>query len=318
MRFSPLLVASVLALLQLHTNAVSLRGSPRPSEGLARAAASKVASDDELFGSSRAREAYREIAEMLIGGYDDHFIGETGTVLGVKAEESEKEKKERKFWNNYRLGDKVLYDKSPGCEVYPGTIICEYEKRTHEKHDIKTLAAIVKEHSATTALPSPNQVVLHVRLGDGLMGDHCWENHEDCRPRHADPPFYCFPKSYYENILGEIPPNSEIVVLGSPRHLRKTEGDEQAQSRVQDGNFTRDETYVDQLVQFFEEGGRSVTRRESSMNPDHDFVFMCYAKTLIEGGGGYSRLAAEVVESLGGKVILKQKLYPDIQPPLPL
>ena len=181
--------------------------------------------------------------------------------------------------------------------------------------------------------PADDQLVVHLRLGDGLCGNNwtletgsctrprppeagpirdCWNYPVDCYEfmDYA----YAYPKSWYSNIASELKSllleqrMSRVVIVSNAGHWTRFPD-------PRHGNYTVDNLYRRNVASFFHElGFHSVDFRNAEeikdnktsstvRLPDHDFVYLCAAKAFVLGGGGFSELVANVVRKQGGTVV---------------
>lgn len=217
-------------------------------------------------------------------------------------------------WNEYRIGDGIArYPDTPGCERYPSSIVCMYLSTTDKANDIPSLVDVLERATwLTPALDMRLSAVVHVRLGDGLCAQYdppcrgaeqtlpnCWERDEDC---WQDPDSitkqYAYSRKWYypvrQDLKSALPPSGRILILGDKRHWTRT-------SDPRKGNFSVDEAYLQSMAAFLKEEFDSVEILHSGL-PDADFALLCSSKIFVQGGGGFSRLIAEVVKIRGGKV----------------
>jgi len=154
---------------------------------------------------------------------------------------------------------------------------------------------------------------VYLRLGDGLCAKNdnlcrgskaigepnCWENLNDCwKYETIDGIYYAFSKEYYKNVIRTIPKSvKSITIFGNPYHWTRTP-DPRA------GNYDVDNQYRNNVLKFFESHGYKVNMRASHFSPDEDFIYACFAKVFIRGGGGFSKLISDVVTQMNGKTIM--------------
>jgi hypothetical protein len=229
---------------------------------------------------------------------------------------------------NYELGDFVLHkgrhNKSfeycqssehqltIGCKYiskYPpilhqnkSTDMLEVQKNESSKADIEYLNILVNEYrnNYTTDAPSENTTVVHLRLGDSVSSDNCFE--VKCNK-------YVLTKSEYLALLysSDIPSNNSIVIVGFPFHLPVKANRANLLSRLSYEDFshyllivTRSIQYRTEIAMFFQCHFREVVVRELH-TPDEDFVYMSSAKHFIGGEGGFSDLVGQLVRYNNGK-----------------
>ena len=218
-------------------------------------------------------------------------------------------------WNHYRIGDGIkLHSDAPGCAEYPASLVCAYQKQTNIPRDIGVLLEVLESFTRTTPLPHFGEVVVHLRLGDGLCSSHdpmcrnddgsvpdCWVRDSDCWMDKGTKQQYAFSRKWYESVVTTLAPRSKIVIVCDMDHWTRSLPD------PRHGDRTVDVQYRSDVANFFMEHGHSVQLKEKG-TPDEDFIFMCAAKMFIASGGGLSKLVGDVVEARGGNVIYPQKL----------
>ena len=114
---------------------------------------------------------------------------------------------------------------APACilERFGKTLFCELVNRTKgldpetiAKTKVAEMVRIVEARTAAGALvPSPGDVVLHLRLGDVVKGPGCWNG--SGRPKDCRWP-YVLPATCYHWIPGRVPPNATITIVTSVQH----------------------------------------------------------------------------------------------------
>jgi len=219
------------------------------------------------------------------------------------------------LWNDYRISDGIeYYPWSPGCERFPNSIVCEYRKKTPTKRNLTVLLEVLQlQNWSPREAP---EVAAHLRLGDSLcaygeisngcptadvIAPDCWRNPSHCW-RGSLPNIYAYPKESYLSITAQLPEASHIVVISEKRHWTRTKD-------PRNGTFVADDQYIDDFKALFEGLGHTVQLREPE-TPDMDFAFACSAKVFLQGGGGFSRLIASVVQASGRRVITPTPIEP--------
>jgi len=224
-------------------------------------------------------------------------------------------------WNDYRIGDGIARrPDAPGCGRFPGSIVCEYSKKTREPNDIGALIHVLDSKAWNFAVADPYTVLVHVRLGDGLCAQidepcrgeargtpDCWTNDSDCwYDEGSNTKQYAYSKHWYFQVLQDLQHTEakRMVVLGEKRHWTRTPD-------PRNGNFSIDDAYLANLADFFRPNFPQVELREPKF-PDEDFFFLSSAKFFVQGGGGFSDLVAQIVKSRGGVVFKPRKYDADL------
>jgi len=212
----------------------------------------------------------------------------------------------------YRLGDGLkFYPRSPGCDYYPDSIVCAYRRRTNASNSVPDLLKVLEARNQSE-VPEDHVVVLHARIGDGLCvqkdrrcpnatgRSDCWNNANDCYVSPLTPfNYYALPKEYYNEVIEELSSTTtakKVVVMGNSLHF-------QALHLIRWRNTSADEIYISHLTTFLKSKGFEVQLRLNG-DPDTDFAYACAARTFVRGGGGFSRLIAEVVKARGKGTVL--------------
>jgi len=84
-----------------------------------------------------------------------------------------------------------------------------------------------------------------------------------------------------------------------PSQIKKIALIANAKHTVDDSNVG----YLPKLVDYLKELGFSVSHRKHDATPDEDVMYIAEAGYFLQGGGGFSKLLAGLVESNRGKVI---------------
>ena len=217
-------------------------------------------------------------------------------------------------WNAYRIGDGLArYPGAPGCDEFPQSLVCLYLQETRDKNDVTALMRVLDlghwcRHPCITA----NLAFVHLRLGDGLCAQYdepcrgnrtdepdCWNRERDCwYDPGAETKRYAFSKVWYLTVLEELSLLKDlegITIVSDKYHWTRTKD-------PRDGNFSVDDTYLNNVVKFF--GARfSNVKLHPQGTPDEDFALLCKSEVFVSGGGGFSSLISEVVRRRGGRVI---------------
>eukprot|EP00937_MAST-01D_sp_MAST-1D-sp2_P007574 g7574.t1 len=228
-------------------------------------------------------------------------------------------------WNNYRLGDvvKQLPD-ALGCSDYPDTIACAYTRATTEPEDYTVLLRILRE-KVHPDVPGSKDIVIHMRVGDGIKGPDCWRDVADCFSNAYQITaqawarmLYALPRTYYEPLLPALPSARDgyrVVLVGNAGHNTRHGNSKQGLLETE-----YSATYVRNIAAFFEAHGYDVFVRDNR-DPDSDFIYMARAQTFVQGGGGYSALAAQMLAVLttqiGTYLVLSNNKLTGLVPALP-
>jgi hypothetical protein len=201
----------------------------------------------------------------------------------------------------YRLGDMVLTKnrwKGGGEEYhyknFPNSIATEYMKKTNKQKDYNILFSIVKEKTKETKdLPSKNDIVIHLRLGDviehnpaDLITILSTYTYNDINS-HSN---YTPPLSYLEDKIKKINQKDVgklIFVAGSHIEMPTPKSCQ----------------YIQIIKRYFESKGYNIHMRLGK-KADEDFIFMCNATYYIQStNGGYTGLIKKMVEHMGNTVL---------------
>lgn len=232
--------------------------------------------------------------------------------------------------DGYRISDIFRWRK--GLDIdgllrkYSGTIMDEYNHTVirrrgyYMKTDYESLYQVVKQRAmSATDLPGPNTAVVHLRMGDVI--DFAVESVEDLLlEQHY---FYRLDKTKtFEKYAGhplEVPDHPELQERWNkyvrPLHFfsqvdwsRHPEvvllGSAHMEYIGIPGKSTPLKSchYAYALKTYIERFGVNVTLR-LGRSPDDDLLFASQAKVFVQGGGGFSKLLAELVRMSGGSVI---------------
>lgn len=204
---------------------------------------------------------------------------------------------EAKSWGNYQLGDVVKgisathlgWNRLRGHyeRLWPGSIATEYLQRTTDSKRFDLLCSIAQIRGRQTSdLPGPQDVVIHLRLGD--VADRSRLDAESLWQRGSGAPgHYVKSMSYYEQLANGLPQNTSNVYLVGWNH------------HGVGGSHETSNRYRDHVLNFFTRKGFHVASRWEK-SPDDDSIFMVHAATFIYGGGGFSRLVGECVRRFNG------------------
>mmetsp|Transcript_12778 Transcript_12778/g.14666 ORF Transcript_12778/g.14666 Transcript_12778/m.14666 type:complete len:428 (+) Transcript_12778:322-1605(+) len=183
--------------------------------------------------------------------------------------------------------------------VWPDSLFGEYQREAVNRgliwDNYNLLLDIVKKRAKRVGSPDPNVTVIHLRLGD-VMGR---PNQTVLDLLHHQQYFYggkkfdvyVKPLSLYSSMRKK----NGVVLMGGLHQLTD------AKDRVFDDDLKSCQ-YVMIVKRYLEARGCQVELR-LGRHPDDDIVYASQSKTYVKGGGGYSRLIAQLVKRSGGKVM---------------
>lgn len=208
--------------------------------------------------------------------------------------------KEEVLSYEYRLGDIIRFkeyrESKDGKEHYykkfPSSIATEYMRKTYSSNDLSVLTEIIeKREKETSNLPSKDELVMHLRIGDVI--DEMPESVDKFLSETVYYPNgnnYVKPLSYYIKITDLIAnlPIKKITLVGGFHR----------QSASREKSYE----YVHRVKNFLEEKGYQVSLRIGN-DADTDFVYMTNARFFVPSGGGFSLLIKKLTLKKGGQVI---------------
>ena len=232
------------------------------------------------------------------------------------------------YWNSYRLSDGFNWYAGTGgddyCKKYPDTVLCHYQMMTG--HGSPSRGDIPEEDRLTIMMDIMDNnfdlaceeyaATIFLRLGDGLCEPHsdhhschttdvsnmcyrkldCWNYDSDCVHPHTKS------KEYYESIADKLSlmlntsSNPQVLIIASPFHWTRSHD-------YRNGDYSVDSCYCNHVAGFLMDLGFDPVLRSPVRSPDEDLCVMSRSRIYIQGGGGFSRLAAKMVKRRGGTVI---------------
>ena len=204
-------------------------------------------------------------------------------------------------WIEYRLGDiikgrflmpKMQYYLDRIEKELPDSIGGLYIKRTKDlelqkrKNNYDILRAILAEKAENIEVPSENDIVFHLRLGDIIAGFKFGEvilgkENWGLTLREV--------KGILPKVKAKTASKKIILVYGS----HKTGINEIANRK-----------YLAAIKALLQKNGFEVVDK-SGTDPDYDFIYMSQSKIFIKSGGGFSRIISRIVRKNGGIVFTK-------------
>lgn len=235
------------------------------------------------------------------------------------------------YWEHYQFADFfkgiLVYQREGDFKKnwlaynssFPGSLEDEYHKASVAKGtqslDYELLQEIIRRRAAKKQLPSPNTLVIHLRLGDVvdaafesveklLLKQHYfyrenktepWKAKRDSKELVAPWNAYVRPLATYSGI-DLVRQYKSVVIMGSA-HMGQIP--EEYSKRVIKRKSC---LYAGALQAYLQRFKIKVTLRVGKP-PDEDMVFASQAKGYFKSGGGFSNITAELVKRFGGKVI---------------
>lgn len=206
------------------------------------------------------------------------------------------------YW--YRLSD--FYKETPGageikrnidCDSskFSKRILCDYSRRMRNHSDLVALNEVITEryrqdYRKTAPLPRGTSLslVIHVRIGDVILGKDAWHDSSQVRHHSHNGP-YAFGSRCWEYLLEYLPEHRPVVLVGSAGH----------------GNARNQEyssNYIHELESLFTSKGYHVCTRLHG-SPDADTIFISMAHHYLSTNGGFSRMFDSIVDLRGGEVL---------------
>lgn len=193
--------------------------------------------------------------------------------------------------SQYRIGDAILYGDKPWSadarrrilsnpEIHSGTIGYQYLQKNRLKSNpvnIPLLRQIVSNYATDKriTLPNSNEVVIHLRLGDGkatLLSQECITNTvKRCLQHWAKQP-------------------SRIIVISS-FHVGRTLLTTENEDKLNRHHAEQSSLLLHLVVSLRNTLGITCHIR-SSISPDDDFAYLVGSKYMILGNGGFSLCAS--------------------------
>ncbi|MDG2050363.1 MAG: hypothetical protein P8M78_09395 [Myxococcota bacterium] len=229
---------------------------------------------------------------FLIGLTVGAFIGGVGTYLWINRPTGNL----YTAWKGYRLGDMFLHEVERQSwlhgsrfhrKYFPQSIATEYLSRTEAEGNFQILNDIIQSRRS----PDQQTCVVHLRIGDILEKSKQTDQEVIEQGVHCkDGILYVQPISFYREKLDSLKSLGikRIVLVGG--------------SHVRDRSYAKSNQYIRAVARIFEKEGFVVNLRLAG-NPDDDLVFLSSASWFIESGGGFTRVAKELVSINGGSVI---------------
>ena len=182
------------------------------------------------------------------------------------------------------------------CNKFPGSIVCDYRRRTKTFSNIEVLVNITgrrallyhNAQSGCLSLPRDDVLVVQIRLGDIIMSGDCFAHSHLCPKMVIDSK--CWPQ-LAKKYKAEF--SRPIVLVSNHHRNRKNKQGIEFSLRCR-------EHLVNWINKTF--GNTNITYRDNCQ-PDHDFVFLSQARHLLMSHGGFASLARKTAEKTGSHVL---------------
>lgn len=192
-------------------------------------------------------------------------------------------------WTTYRLGDiisckemnKNIMVRSIYKTYFKDSIASKYLENTKELNDYDTLYRIIKEKTTKENIPSPNAIIIHLRLGDVL--DIHYQGNIDDLLEGRDNFHYLRNYEYFDSNIAKVKDKNidEIIIVGNCHRSKK---------------LIKTEEYITKIKKRLNSHGYKSSSRVDKYTADEDFLFMANSTYFIMSGGGYSKAVSEMVK----------------------
>lgn len=198
----------------------------------------------------------------------------------------------------YRLSDYIrrcgFGSALTGCYYHPTSLGCIYSKSNNGPWDIDTLHTAVNRR---LEVPDTSAVTIHTRLGDGLELPDCWNVPTNCSGPGETEMRYALPELYYTRLWAAhqdiLKPGNRTIHVVYGYHGCATPA-----CRADTDHYVAQMTAWAQAMP-----GNWSTVIRGNYTADDDLAFMSRSRVFVQGGGGYSAIAADLVRANGGTVL---------------
>lgn len=211
----------------------------------------------------------------------------------------------KKKWLNYRLGDIIAghcykksyerhYFNSIG-KLYPNSIAAIYNEKTNNLknnrfNNLDILDKIVRDKTTKNNIPGIDNIVIHLRIGDSLVGYKNGKFIYNKRKRFKSGT-YAIKLESFENLIDYIKKNvknnNNKIVLVYGAHKK---------------NEKLNDIYINEIKKILNKKNITFVERLTG-DPDDDFIYMVNSKYFIKSNGMYSNLISKIVKKNGGMVV---------------
>ena len=254
-----------------------------------------------LFHEARNKWNNKRLAGDMTSVYEVGFITKSQSLENKKSSDPVKKFQDRASYNFNDLisGYAINSIKSLSTSTWLcDEILCEYYRNWRQKWNPKLenytfdkylLHRVIENHIDKYAyeLPSADDIVMHIRLGD-VSRTACFDYPHECRINSGKLP-YQFTGNCYEDVLQRLPKSLTRIVLVSSNKWNPSDRRES-------------DSYKIKLIRLLEEKGYEVIDR-SNQYMDSDIAFVSHAKYLIGGGGGFAHTLKEQAKLNGAKQV---------------
>jgi hypothetical protein len=217
-------------------------------------------------------------------------------------------------FSRYQLGDclSMCHCTNQVILAYPHSFSAKFKARAcdgnaytfRNTHMYDHVMRIFAEVNGTAGFrePEPTSLVIHLRLGD--MVEKAAVDVQTMLISGADPGGTHGANRRYPNSIKSVPELLADAAMANVTTVHIVGGGcwRRVWSENQHDKCIKSTIYARCVLRAFEHQGYSTTLSMDGENADEDFYFMTHAKHFIETSGGFSRLAANLVERQGGTV----------------
>ena len=199
--------------------------------------------------------------------------------------------------------------------MFPNSLATQYLDATDQNLNFTVMAQLVRARK-NAAVPPPDTVVCHLRIGDVFEFDWvggtqvppiqsvdellnsntrvCWEGRENEQTNR-----HCYIKTlaYYERMIKYLPSRVTRAVFVAGDMLQ--------------GDSSRSSQYIRGVRNFFISRGFRVDLRLANP-PDDDITYVANSEYFIESGGGFSIMLGGIVRQMGGTVLHELNNHPHL------
>jgi len=212
----------------------------------------------------------------------------------------------------YRLGDmfkgqsrhRSQWAESDHRSRFPHSLATEYMNLVPRgSSSAKILANLIEKrrskislNATAEALPTPGELVIHVRIGDVIELANRTVKEMLHRPTYFyddAPPApwhqYVKPLAYFKDIILQSKHFKRVAIV--------------AASHIKLSSYPKSCQYLTILKSYFDGHGFENVRLRTGRLPDDDVIFMTSASAFLPSGGTFSKMIAKIVSLNGGEIV---------------